>query len=127
MGTFAVLSVKLGKELGAPCPPLQEPSLWTDLSPIYTELLLGREIFLFCPWYPLLGLAKTLTHRIFKNRKPSQVLVTHAYNPSYSGGRDQEDHSSRLAQANSSLFPILKIPITKQGWWNGSSGRVPTV
>jgi hypothetical protein len=24
--------------------------------------------------------------------------------------------------ANSSLDPILKIPITKHGWWDGSSG-----
>jgi hypothetical protein len=26
--------------------------------------------------------------------------VAHAYNPSYSGSRDQEDHSSKSAQAN---------------------------
>jgi hypothetical protein len=25
----------------------------------------------------------------------SQVLVAHAYNPSYSGGRDQENHGSK--------------------------------
>jgi hypothetical protein len=30
------------------------------------------------------------------------VLVAHAYNLSYSGGRDQEDHSSKPDQANSS-------------------------
>jgi hypothetical protein len=29
----------------------------------------------------------------------SQVPVVHAYNPSYSGGRDQEDGSWRLAWA----------------------------
>jgi hypothetical protein len=29
------------------------------------------------------------------------VLVAHTYNPSYLGGRDQEDHSSKPAQANS--------------------------
>jgi hypothetical protein len=28
------------------------------------------------------------------------ALVAHAYNPKYSGGRDQEDHDSRAAQAN---------------------------
>jgi hypothetical protein len=39
--------------------------------------------------------------------------VAHAYNPSYSGGRDQENHSSKPAQANSSQDPILKIPNTK--------------
>jgi hypothetical protein len=42
-----------------------------------------------------------------------QVLVVHAYNPSYSGGRDQEDLGSKPAQANSSRDPILKISITK--------------
>jgi hypothetical protein len=30
------------------------------------------------------------------------VLVAHAYNPSYSGDRDQEDHSSKPACGNSS-------------------------
>jgi hypothetical protein len=29
----------------------------------------------------------------------SQVPVAHAYNPSYSEGRDQEDHSSKTARA----------------------------
>jgi hypothetical protein len=31
---------------------------------------------------------------VFK-KQWSQVLVAHAYNPSYSGGRDQEDPSSK--------------------------------
>jgi hypothetical protein len=33
------------------------------------------------------------------NRTP--VLLTHACNPSYSGGRDQENRGSKPAQANS--------------------------
>jgi hypothetical protein len=37
------------------------------------------------------------------------VPVAHAYNPSYSGGRDQENHGSKSAQANS-----LKNPISKE-------------
>jgi hypothetical protein len=37
------------------------------------------------------------------------VPVAHACNPSYSGGRDQEDGSSKPAQVNSSCDPILKI------------------
>jgi hypothetical protein len=41
--------------------------------------------------------------------------VAHAYNPSYSGARDQEDLSSKPAQANSSRDSILKILITKIG------------
>jgi hypothetical protein len=43
----------------------------------------------------------------------SQVLVAHACNPCYSGGRDQEDHCSRAAQANSSQDPILKKHMTE--------------
>jgi hypothetical protein len=35
--------------------------------------------------------------------------VAHACNPSYSGGRDQEDHGLKPAQANSSQDPISKI------------------
>jgi hypothetical protein len=36
------------------------------------------------------------------------MSVAHAYNPSYSGDRDQEDYSLKLAQANSSLRPYLE-------------------
>jgi hypothetical protein len=32
-----------------------------------------------------------------KNLSIGQALVAHACNPSYSGGRDQEDHSSKPA------------------------------
>jgi hypothetical protein len=34
--------------------------------------------------------------------------------PSYSGGRDQEDHGSRPIQANSPWDPISKIPNTER-------------
>jgi hypothetical protein len=34
--------------------------------------------------------------------------VAHSCNPSYSGGRDQEDGSSKPAQTNSLQDPILK-------------------
>jgi hypothetical protein len=44
-------------------------------------------------------------------QKISRALVAHAYNPSYSGDRDQEDWG-------------LKKPITKQGWWSGSRCRL---
>jgi hypothetical protein len=37
------------------------------------------------------------------------VLVAHACNPSFSGGRVQEVHSSKSAWANSLRDPILKI------------------
>jgi hypothetical protein len=41
-----------------------------------------------------------LSSKVKKN--VSLALVAHAHNPSYSGGRDQEDHGSKPAQANSS-------------------------
>jgi hypothetical protein len=37
-------------------------------------------------------------------------MVAHTCNPSYSGGRDQEDLSLKPAQENSLRDPILKIP-----------------
>jgi hypothetical protein len=37
-----------------------------------------------------------------------QEWVAHACNPSYSGSRDQEDHRSKLAQANSWRDPSQK-------------------
>jgi hypothetical protein len=42
-----------------------------------------------------------------KNYDDSQVPVTHTCSPSYLGGWDQEDHSSRPSQANSSRNPQL--------------------
>jgi hypothetical protein len=41
------------------------------------------------------------------------VPVTHAYNPSYQGGRDEEDQGSKSAWANSSQDTILIKPNTK--------------
>jgi hypothetical protein len=38
--------------------------------------------------------------------------VTHACNPSYSGGRDQENQSLRLARGKQTLF--RKYPIQKR-------------
>jgi hypothetical protein len=43
---------------------------------------------------------------------------------SYSGGRDQEDCNSKLAQENSPQNPISKKTFTnKKGWWSGSRYR----
>jgi hypothetical protein len=47
--------------------------------------------------------------------------VAYAYNRSYSGSRDQEDHSSKPAQANSSQERILKK--RGEGWWSDSRCR----
>jgi hypothetical protein len=41
--------------------------------------------------------------------------VAHTCNPSYSGGRDQEDRGSKPAWANSLRNPFLEKPITKIG------------
>jgi hypothetical protein len=45
----------------------------------------------------------------------SWVLVAHTCNPSYSGGREQEDQGSKPAQANSSVRPYRETPFTKIG------------
>jgi hypothetical protein len=53
--------------------------------------------------------------------RKSWALVAHACNPSYSGGRDQEDHNSRQAQANSSQDLISKITRAK---WTGDVAQM---
>jgi hypothetical protein len=40
--------------------------------------------------------------------------VTHACNPGYSGGRDQEDGGLKPTQANSSQDPISKKPFAER-------------
>jgi hypothetical protein len=51
--------------------------------------------------------------------------MAHACNPSYAGGRDQEDRDLKPAQANSLQDPISKNPITKT-WASGvAQGEVP--
>jgi hypothetical protein len=49
--------------------------------------------------------------------------MAHAYNPSYAGGREQEDYGLKPACANSWRDSVSKTPITKKGWWNGSRYR----
>jgi hypothetical protein len=48
-----------------------------------------------------------------QNYRVSQTPVAHTCNPSYSGGRDQEDHGSKSAWGNSLQDPISKKPFTK--------------
>jgi hypothetical protein len=50
-----------------------------------------------------------------KEWKDSPALMAHAYNPSYSGGRDQEDCGSKPAWANKLWDPISKNPTQKKG------------
>jgi hypothetical protein len=49
--------------------------------------------------------------------------VVHACNPCYSGDRDEEDHSSKPASANSSQDSVLKKPITKNCWRRGKKKK----
>jgi hypothetical protein len=44
---------------------------------------------------------------------------------SYSGGRDQENYSSKPTLGNSLQDSILKISNIKKGWHSYSSGRAP--
>jgi hypothetical protein len=54
---------------------------------------------------------------VFLLLKKTKEPCASAYNPSFLGGRDQEDHSSRPAWANSSGDPISKI--TRPKWTGG--------
>jgi hypothetical protein len=56
---------------------------------------------------------KTKMKKKKKKNEFSQVPVAHS-NPSFSGGRSQEDRSSKPAQANSSQDPISKNPSQKK-------------
>jgi hypothetical protein len=52
--------------------------------------------------------------------------VAHAYNPSYSGSRDQKDHSLKPAQIKSLQDPILKNSSQKKYRTGGvAQGEVP--
>jgi hypothetical protein len=53
----------------------------------------------------------------------SQVPLAHAYNPSYSGGKAQEDWGSKSAWANSSWDPISKKTHHRIGLESGSRYR----
>jgi hypothetical protein len=63
--------------------------------------------------FPFFRPFKYITLNFFK-------AVCHTCNPSYAGGRDQEDCSSKPAQANSLRDPISKNTSHKKGWWSGS-------
>jgi hypothetical protein len=48
--------------------------------------------------------------------------VAYTCNPCYLGGKDQEDRSSRPAQAKSLQDPTSKMLNTKKSWQSGSGG-----
>jgi hypothetical protein len=51
------------------------------------------------------------------------VLVAHAYNPSYSRGREQEDCGLKLAWAKQLVKAHLEKTQQKNRWWSGSRCR----
>jgi hypothetical protein len=53
------------------------------------------------------------------------VPLVHTYNPSYSGGRDQEDHGLKPSQANSLGDTILKKTHHKKGLAGVAQGISP--
>jgi hypothetical protein len=59
------------------------------------------------------------------NLKTMLSRVAHACNPSYSAGRDQEDHSSKPAKANSSQEPVLKKTLHRKGAGEVAQGVGP--
>jgi hypothetical protein len=71
--------------------------------------------FVLNTFYALLEIS-SLNMSYLKVLASAWVLVAHTCNPSYSGGRDQEDHGSKPARANSSGDPTSKKPFTKTGW-----------
>jgi hypothetical protein len=66
----------------------------------------------------ILNLDNSFQKSSFKKETSSWVPVAHTCNPSYSGGRDQEDCSLKPAPANSSTRPYLEKLFTKigSGW-----------
>jgi hypothetical protein len=60
-----------------------------------------------------------------KEGENSQVLVANTCNLSYSGGRDQVDHSWKRGRANSSQDPTLKNHIKKNGAGGVAQGEGP--
>jgi hypothetical protein len=59
-------------------------------------------------------IVKKIHTRLFMKKIFHQALVAHACNPSYSGSRDQEDCSLKLAWANSSGDPSSRTPSQKK-------------
>jgi hypothetical protein len=82
---------------------------------LWFKVFLCRALF----WLSYFDSVKVLTSRIHTSQAP----VSHACNPSYSGGRHQEDWGSRPAWENSLRDPISKIAPTKRGQGRGPSAR----
>jgi hypothetical protein len=62
-----------------------------------------------------------------KTEEISWALVVHTCNPTYLGGRDQENQGSRPEEANSSQDPHLQNNQSKMNRRCGSSGKAPAL
>jgi hypothetical protein len=83
----------------------------------YSPICVNISMYLVSPWN------NYSFNRSLKVPGLSWELVAHTHNPSYSGGRDQEDHGSKPAWANSFWDCILKNLVIKKGLWSGSRCR----
>jgi hypothetical protein len=77
------------------------------------------------PRQPALHWFSWITTARWERAPGSQAPVVHTCNPSYSGDKDQEDHSLKPAQANRLQDPVLKNSFTKKGCCSDSSGGTP--
>jgi hypothetical protein len=71
------------------------------------------------------GIKNSESFMITQKWNTSQELVAYSCNPSYSGGRDQEDWFE-ASPCKWFTRSYLKKKIMKKGGRSGSSGRVPT-
>jgi hypothetical protein len=119
----------LGRQLwNLGLPPSYLATLWRNSFANHASLQRGTGLVThkLGPNYPGKNPFPPVHLGVGGKKEPGWVPVAHACNPSYSGGRDQDNCSLKSAWANSSQDPISKIPNTKQDWQSGSSGRVPT-
>jgi hypothetical protein len=91
-------------------------------SEVYRETVTEERAQAFS-WIIRLSLSESHPFRVCQFK--IMIIGLHACNPSYLGGRDQEDCSSRPVKAKNLQDPILKITNTKKGWQSGSNGKAP--
>jgi hypothetical protein len=99
-----------------------ENSVWTQAAWSWILCLTqGCKRHSACPEQPRVSDSSIYLLRRWESMNKTydnQVSVVHACNPSYSGGRDQEDRDLKPAQANSSWDPIKKKKSQKRaGSW----------
>jgi hypothetical protein len=92
-----------------------EAILPTFTSCSFLSEILQRNLYTWVPSSVKQGITKQFT---------SWAPVAHTYNPSYSGGRDQEYHGSKPPQKTvQEILKKKKKPSQIKGWWSGSRCR----